>query len=1037
VKKVGEAGWSSAGTKGRRSNAGLPTKGEGTFRVLREIQYWDIPRLEFLAVTSRDTNSDARPKIMVCPQCSHANPTDSPQCERCCTPLPLPQADQETIRGESLRGWSVPAEAHTPIPAKALAPGEVIAERYEIIRLLGQGGMGAVYHAQDRALDRDVALKVIRADMAANPQILNRFKQELLLARQVTHRNVIRIFDLGQAEGLKFITMEYIEGEDLQALLRREKKLPPERAAQIMVQVCRALEAAHAEGVIHRDLKPQNIMIGKGGRACVMDFGIARSMLSAGMTETGAVIGTPDYMSPEQAKGLPVDARSDIFSFGIIFYEMLSGLNPFDADTTMGKLWKRTSETARPPSELDKGIPQPLSDIVKKCLELEPDKRFFSTTELLRAIETWQGVKGGSVDGARASHWKWVAVGTAALVVVLLALMLRPKVVSTPTQHPPVSMLVADFDNKTGDPIFSGTLEPMLGIALEGAPFISAFDRGAARKEAMQLQPGASSMDAKLAQLVAQREGIGLVVTGSIAPQGRGGYQVYAMTLDGATGQPIVKEQEIHAASKEDVLAVAGKLAERIRKGLGDSVPAGAQQSAGETYTATSLIAAHDYAEGQSLQQQGKIVGAIAAYRRALELDPDMGRAYAGIAACSQNLGRISDAEENYKLALARIDRMTDREKYRTRGGYYLLMHNDAKAFEEFSALVKEYPADTAGHANLAYAYFLQRNMGKALEEEKQATSLTAHSVLQQSNYSQYALYGGDFEVARIGAAEILKSSPQFEIAARTMALAQLAEGHVDEAQQSYANLQGMSARGASMAATGLADVALYEGRLGDTEDVLEKAVKAELAANETDGAANDGATLALAELALKKTAQARAAAAQAGANSKDEGVLYRVAQVYLALGDQQRALATVAPLAQRIETEPQIYPKLIAGEAQLKSGKAHEALSTFQDTQKLRDTWLGHFDLGLAYLQLGAFIEASSEFDTCLKRRGEATAVFLDDNPSYHLVPEVYYYQGRAREGLHSAGAAESYRTFIAIKEKGEGDALVADAKRRVGSMK
>jgi eukaryotic-like serine/threonine-protein kinase len=937
-----------------------------------------------------------------------------------------------------MRGWSVPEEAHPKIPPKTLVPGEVIGERYEILNLLGQGGMGAVYHARDHVLDRDVALKVIRADMAANPQILNRFKQELLLARQVTHRNVIRIFDLGQAEGLKFITMEYIEGEDLQALLRREKKLKAEQAAGIMAQVCRALEAAHAEGVIHRDLKPQNIMISKGGRACVMDFGIARSMLSAGMTETGAVIGTPDYMSPEQAKGMPVDARSDIFSFGIIFYELLSGLNPFDADTTMGKLWKRTSESARPPAELDKSIPGPLSDIVKKCLEIEADKRFFSTTELLRAIETWQGVRGGGEDAKKASLWKWSAVGTAALVVVLLAMLLRPKVVSTPKQHAPVSMLIADFDNKTGDPIFTGTLEPMLGIALEGAPFISAFDRGAARKEAMQLQPGAPGMDEKLAQLVAHREGIGLVVTGAIAPEGRGGYQVYAMTLDGATGQPVVKEQEIHAASKEDVLAVAGKLAERIRKGLGDTVPAGTRQSAGETYTATSLIAAHDYAEGQSLQQQGKFVGAIAAYHRALELDPDMGRAYAGIAACSQNLGRISDAEENYKLALARIDRMTDREKYRTRGGYYLLMRNDVKAFEEFTALVKEYPADTAGHANLAFAYFYQRNMGKALEEEKQATSLTPHSVLQQSNYSLYALYGGDFEAARTEAAEILKTNPQFEIAGRTLAVAQLAEEHVDEAQQTYANLQAMSARGAAMAATGLADVALYQGRLTDAEGILAKAVKAELAANDSDDAANDGATLALTELALKKTAQARNTAAEAASKSKYEGVLYRVAQVYVALGDQQRALATVAPLAQRIETEPQIYPKLTAGEAQLKSGKAHEALSTFQDAQKLRDTWLGHFDMGLAYLKLGAFTEASSEFDTCLKRKGEATAVFLDDNPSYHLLPDVYYYQGLAREGMHSPGAAESYKTFLAIKEKGQGDdALVADARRRVGGAK
>jgi eukaryotic-like serine/threonine-protein kinase len=972
---------------------------------------------------------------MVCPQCNHANSTDSLQCERCCTPLPIPQgSEQDTSLGEeTLRGWSVPEQARTGVSVKPLAPGDVIAERYEIIRLLGQGGMGAVYHAHDKVLEREVALKVIRADMAANPQILNRFKQELILARQITHRNVIRIYDLGQAEGLKFITMEFIEGEDLQHLLRREKKIPAEQAAKIMVQVCRALEAAHAEGVIHRDLKPQNIMIAKSGRACVMDFGIARSMVGAGMTETGAVIGTPDYMSPEQAKGLSVDARSDLFSFGIIFYELLCGKNPFDAETMMGKLWKRTSEPARPLSELDKNIPQPLSDIVKKCLEVDPDKRFFSSTDLLRAMEAWMGPTAG--QASRFAHWKWPALVATSALGVFAVMMLRPKVVSSPTQHAPVTMLIADFENKTGESIFNGTLEPMLGIALEGAPFISAYDRGQAKKEATQLQPTAQGMDAKLAELVAQREGIGVVVAGTIAPQGKGGYQVYVTTLDPATDKPVIRQEQVRASGKEEVLAVAGKLAERIRKDLGDVVPEGSRNSAAETYTASSLAAAHDYAEAQSLQQQGKFAAAIAAYQNALKLDPDMGRAYAGIAACSHNLGRINDAEENYKLALARIDRMTDREKYRTLGGYYLLMHNDVKAFEDYSSLVKEYPADTAGHANLALSYLYQRNIRKAIEEQRQELAIIPHAVLQQSNLSQYELYAGDFEAASKEAEGILKDNADFEIAERTLALSQLAAGHTEDARQTYSKLQKMSSRGASMAATGLADLALYEGRLADADALLQKAVSKNLAENEAGAAANDGATLALTEVALKKTAQARAAAAQA-ANSKDEGVLYRVAQVYLALGDQQRALAVVAPLAQRIETEPQIYPKLIAGEAQLKSGKAHEALSTFQDAQKLRDTWLGHFDLGLAYLKLEHYAEASSEFDTCLKRRGEATAVFLDDNPSYHLLPDVYYYQGLARQGLQSPGAADSYKAFLGFKEKAQNDPLVEDARNRLKNL-
>src|SRR5712691_8307459 len=424
---------------------------------------------------------------MVCPACSHTNGEELVQCEECSTPLPF--SDQTT--GTGLHGgWSVPASDMVVATAlKPLTPGTILGERYEIIRLLGQGGMGAVYQAHDRELDRQVALKVIRGDMAANPEILRRFKQELILARQITHKNVIRIFDLGQADGIKFITMEYIEGQDLQGLLKQEKKLEPADAAKIIAQVCRALDVAHAEGVIHRDLKPQNIMLDKTGRVYVMDFGIARSTLTSSMTQTGALIGTPDYMSPEQAKGQAVDARSDLFAIGIIFYEILSGQSPYIADTTMGKLWKRTSEPARPLGELDKTIPPPLSEIVKKCLEIDTQKRFASATELLHASEDWQGPGAGTrVMVGRAStvpgYVKWVGAGLA-IALVAAGIVLRPKFTSPPgAPHAPVTLLIADFDNKTGDAIFDGTLEPMLGIALEGAPFISSYNRGQAKKVA-------------------------------------------------------------------------------------------------------------------------------------------------------------------------------------------------------------------------------------------------------------------------------------------------------------------------------------------------------------------------------------------------------------------------------------------------------------------------------------------------------------------------------------------------------------------------
>src|SRR6267154_1661292 len=473
---------------------------------------------------------------MVCPKCNYTNSDTSVTCAKCATPLPL--SEQTLATGG--QGWSAPV-GDVVLSAAALGqldPGTVLGGRYDIVRMLGQGGMGAVYQAYDRELERQVALKLIRSELAANPEILKRFKQELILARQITHKNVIRIFDLGQADGFKFITMDYIEGEDLQSALGRKKKLDAAEAANIIAQICRAY---------------------------VMDFGIARSTLTPGMTQTGALIGTPDYMSPEQAKGQTLDARSDIFSVGIIFFEMLAGQNPFSGDTTMGKLWKRTSEPARSLADLDKTIPRPICEIVRRCLEMDPEKRFASATELLLEIETWQGPQAGTRvlvpwRAGLPAYAKWAGAG-AAVVLVAAGFFLRSKMIPhSPVPHAPVTLLIADFDNTTGDAVFEGTLEPMLGIALEGAPFISSYDRGRAKKVAARLQPGATRMDAALSQLVAVREGVNVVVSGSIAQKGSG-YRVYVTTLDPATGRSILTEQR-NASNKQDVLAAAGKVAE-------------------------------------------------------------------------------------------------------------------------------------------------------------------------------------------------------------------------------------------------------------------------------------------------------------------------------------------------------------------------------------------------------------------------------------------------------------------------------------------
>src|SRR5437660_6876725 len=333
-----------------------------------------------------------------------------------------------------------------------LRPQSVIGLRYEILELLGRGGMGAVYKAKDREVNQMVALNVIRPHLANSPATIDRFKQELILARQVTHRNVIRIYDLAEADGVKFITMEYVAGEDLRALTRERGKLTPQEAVEVMRQVCQALDAAHSVGVIHRDLKPQNIMRDKTGRVLVMDFGLARTLEGSGMTQTGALVGTMEYMSPEQAVGKDLDQRSDLFTVGLIFYELLTGKMPFIADSALASLIKRTQERAAPISDHDRTIPGALTGIVSKCLERDPALRYQSIKEVLNDLEGWQGKTAGatlafqSVRRWAPSAWPWIGLIAAVMVLTVVGIRYRDTIFkqTTPTVavKPEVSLAI-------------------------------------------------------------------------------------------------------------------------------------------------------------------------------------------------------------------------------------------------------------------------------------------------------------------------------------------------------------------------------------------------------------------------------------------------------------------------------------------------------------------------------------------------------------------------------------------------------------------
>jgi len=1012
---------------------------------------------------------------MQCPLCQAENLPTAGICTKCSTPLPWNKPESGatisggtisggTVAGGTLAGETIPRATYAwsmavdPPPEALTTPGEdligkMLADRYEILQLLGQGGMGAVYKARDTELERLVALKLIRPELASNPEILRRFKQELILAREVTHRNVIRIFDLGQAHGIKFITMEFVEGRDLRTVIRERGKIPPDETVTIIAQVCRALEAAHAAGVVHRDLKPQNIMLDAKDRVFVMDFGIAHSLETPGMTQTGALMGTPEYMSPEQAKGMKVDARSDLFALGIIFYEMLTGVSPYKADTALATLLKRTTERPQPPAELDPTIPKAISDVVMKCLEIDRDYRYSTAREILedlghemptsiRTIPPTLVQPGGaqralpgdpSKPAATMRPWMWIAAVLALAIVGVASYTIRGRILRGPAgPHAPIKVLVADFSNHTGDPVFDGTLEPMFNVALEGASFINAYNRGSARKLAQKLPNPTEKLDEQPARLVALSQGISTVITGEISRRGDN-YDVSALALDAATGNVIAKS-EATAASKDDVLGTVPKLAAPIRKALGDSTPEAAQlERAGGAFTAASLEVVHQYGVAMEQQFAGKSEESLKSFAKAAELDPNFARAYSGMAASSIRLDRESDAAKYMNLAMEHVDRMTDRERYRVRGLYYATSGNWQKCTEEYSSLVQSYPGDNIGHNNLAYCLSQMRNLPRAIEEARQDVETNPNDSAY-TNLSEFTSYTGDFQNGESEARELRQRYPSSENGYLALAFAQMGEGQLTDAADTYSQLAKLGEHGASSSAWGLADLAVYQGRFADSVRILEQGAAADLTAKNNDSAADKFTALAYTQLWMQRNAQATAAVDKALANSKEVKIRFLAAKVYAETGQPDKAQKLATGLAAEVQTEAQADAKMIEAALALKRRDTQQAIKALTDANTLLNTWLGHFELGRAYLEANAFAEADSEFDQCLKRRGEALSLFMDQVPTYGYLPPVYYYQGRVREGLKSPGFAESYRTYLSIRGQAGEDPLLPEIKRKLG---
>jgi tetratricopeptide (TPR) repeat protein/predicted Ser/Thr protein kinase len=666
---------------------------------------------------------------MECPQCQTPNPPNATRCEHCECQLSLEGstlADSPMLDGDlnrTIDNWSAPVTF--PSPGEAAAAGELqigslLANRYEILTILGVGGMGTVYKARDQEVDRLVAVKVIRAELAGNADILTRFRQELVLARKVTHKNVIRIFDLGRVSGLRYITMEYIDGQDLRSYVKKKGKLTPQECVEVMQPVCLALEAAHNEKVVHRDLKPQNIMIDAEDKIYVMDFGIARSVGAEGLTMTGGYVGTPGYMSPEQVKGDEVDGRSDIFTMGIILYELLTNKMPYSAETVQRSMYKRTVERSASVISIDPAIPKYLSEVVAKCLEIDPQERYQNAHELWTDLETWHAGETNATSLVVRRHVRQafgkptIPIAAAVVLLVVLGIVLARRWTGTSgvakteaAVIPSRALAVFPFRNASGDPKLDW-LGASLGEMLTNDIGQSASLRTISEERVSQvlhdlrIAPDARIEPATIDQLT-QFTNADVVVSGEFAKFGDE-VRIDATITDRKNGTQIpVKAQ---AASEKDVLKAVDALAGQIRRNLALSSSAiGELETTAFKPSSSSIEALRDFARGEQLQRLGKNLDATEAFKSSIGHDPDFALAYSKL---SETLAEAHQDDQAQSASLKAVElsaTLPKQEKYLIAATHADILKQYPKAIESYEALAKASPGNTDVLLHLASLY--------------------------------------------------------------------------------------------------------------------------------------------------------------------------------------------------------------------------------------------------------------------------------------------------------------------------------------------
>ncbi len=697
---------------------------------------------------------------MKCPKCRTDNPDDSRYCRSCATPLaPEPRRDIDISITETLLTQK-----------RELTTGSTFAGRYQVIEELGKGGMGRVYKVYDTEIKEKIGLKLLRPELGIDEEMIERFRNELRLARKIGHRNVCKMFDLNKAEGAYYLTMEFVPGEDLKRLIRKVGQMPAGKTISIARQICEGLAEAHGLGIVHRDLKPQNVMVDEGGNAKVMDFGIARSLAAKGITGAGVMIGTPEYMSPEQVEGQEVDERTDIYSLGVILFEMVTGRVPFEGDTPFTIGIKHKSEPPRDPREFNAQIPADLGRLILRCLAKEKEKRYQNTAELLADLR--QIEKGlpmterirperrplTSREITVKLKVKKLLVPAAILLLVIVAAVSIWRFGPHRRASPPVlsskpSLAVMYFENRTTEQDMDKVLVDLLTTNLSRNEQLEVVSSQRLFDILNEMgKPAGTSIDRSLATQIATRAGARTMLMGSIIKIGEK-IRITSQLSDVGEGALIASEQ-VDGNKVEDVFRMVDELSEKVIARLGVS-GAEAELPSIADVTTTSYEAYRYYQRGLEDFWKWRFDKAEENFKKAVELDPTFASAYSSLAFSQARGGLnifnpffdITAIKETMSLAKKYASKATEREQFLI-DLYMALINGDyqlyAKAAEQ---LIKKYPQDKNAYLWLGMAAYMgqyleiaKQNIEKALEidpTDGNCYNMLAYILSEMKNYPE------------------------------------------------------------------------------------------------------------------------------------------------------------------------------------------------------------------------------------------------------------------------------------------------------------